>query len=131
MITRRTKVQLLVFAIITLLGVTFVGARYAQLDRLIVDQSYTVVAHYPQSGGIFAGGEVTYRGVRVGKVSELELTKDGVDVVLQIDNEWDEIPTDTRALVGKDVHLRGSLMGAVTQHHKAPIVMRVLEADEI
>jgi phospholipid/cholesterol/gamma-HCH transport system substrate-binding protein len=99
-ITRRTKVQLVVFAIITLLGVTFVGARYAQLDRLIVDQSYTVVAHYPQSGGIFAGGEVTYRGVRVGKVSELELTKDGVDVVLEIDNEWDEIPTDTRALVG-------------------------------
>jgi phospholipid/cholesterol/gamma-HCH transport system substrate-binding protein len=99
-ITRRTKVQLLVFAIITLLGVTFVGARYAQLDRLIVDQSYTVVAHYPQSGGIFAGGEVTYRGVRVGEVSELELTKDGVDVVLEIDNEWDEIPTDTRALVG-------------------------------
>jgi phospholipid/cholesterol/gamma-HCH transport system substrate-binding protein len=100
MITRRTKVQLLAFAIITLLGVTFVGARYAQLDRLIVDQSYTVVAHYPASGGIFAGGEVTYRGVRIGKVSELELTSDGVDVHLEIDKEWDEIPTDTRALVG-------------------------------
>lgn len=100
MITRRTKVQLLAFAIITLLGVTFVGARYAQLDRLIVDQSYTVVAHYPASGGIFAGGEVTYRGVRIGKVSELELTPDGVDVHLEIDKEWDEIPTDTRALVG-------------------------------
>jgi len=100
MITRRTKVQLLAFAIITLLGVTFVGARYAQLDRLIVDQSYTVVAHYPASGGIFAGGEVTYRGVRIGKVSELELTSDGVDVHLEIDTEWDEIPTDTRALVG-------------------------------
>ena len=100
MITRRTKIQLLAFAIITLLGVTFVGARYAQLDRLIIDQSYTVVAHYPMSGGIFAGGEVTYRGVGIGKVSELELTDEGVDVYLEIDNEWDEIPTDTRALVG-------------------------------
>ena len=100
MITRRTKIQLLAFAIITLLGVTFVGARYAQLDRLIVDQSYTVVAHYPASGGIFAGGEVTYRGVRIGKVSERELTPDGVDVHLEIDKEWDKIPTDTRALVG-------------------------------
>ena len=100
MITRRTKIQLLAFAIITLLGVTFVGARYAQLDRLIIDQSYTVVAHYPASGGIFAGGEVTYRGVRIGKVSELELTEEGVDVHLEIDKEWDEIPTDTRALVG-------------------------------
>ena len=36
-----------------------------------------------------------------------------------------------RGLVGKDVHLRGSLMGAITQHHKAPVVMRVREADEI
>ncbi|MDZ5622808.1 MlaD family protein [Nocardioides bizhenqiangii] len=100
MITRRTKIQLLAFAIITLLGVTFVGARYAQLDRLFVDQTYTVVAHYPMSGGIFAGGEVTYRGVRIGEVSELELTDDGVDVYLEIDNEWDKIPEDTRALVG-------------------------------
>ncbi|MEZ0579818.1 MlaD family protein [Nocardioides sp. MH1] len=100
MITRRTKVQLLVFAVITLLGVSFVGARYAQLDRLIFDQSYTVVAHYPESGGIFAGGEVTYRGVGIGKVSKLVLTRDGVDVYLDIDEKWDEIPSDTRALVG-------------------------------
>ncbi|WP_183098964.1 MCE family protein [Nocardioides pelophilus] len=100
MITRRTKVQLLVFVIITLLGVTFVGARYAKLDRFFVDQSYTVVAHYPESGGIFAGGEVTYRGIGIGRVSELELTDDGVDVYLEIDNEWDEIPADTLALVG-------------------------------
>ncbi|KAA1419419.1 MCE family protein [Nocardioides humilatus] len=100
MITRRTKVQLLAFAIITLLGVSFVGARYAKLDRVIFDKSYTVVAHYPESGGIFAGGEVTYRGVRIGQVSDLELTDDGVDVELEIDNEWDKIPADTRALVG-------------------------------
>jgi phospholipid/cholesterol/gamma-HCH transport system substrate-binding protein len=68
MITQRTKVQLLFFVIITLVGVTFVGARYAQLDRLIVDDAYTVVAHFEDSGGIFAGGEVTYRGVRIGEV---------------------------------------------------------------
>ncbi|MEZ0577945.1 MlaD family protein [Nocardioides sp. MH1] len=100
MITRRTKVQLVIFAIITLLGVSFVGARYAKLDRLLWDQSYTVTAHYPESGGIFAGGEVTYRGVRIGEVKSLTLTKDGVDVRLEIDNEWDKIPSDTRALVG-------------------------------
>jgi phospholipid/cholesterol/gamma-HCH transport system substrate-binding protein len=100
LITRRVRVQLALFAAITLLGVAFVGARYAQLDRLVVDQSYTVVAHYPQSGGIFAGGEVTYRGVRIGKVTELELTRDGVDVHLEIEDEWDKIPADTRAVVG-------------------------------
>ena len=35
-----------------------------------------------------------------------------------------------RSLIGKDVPLRGSFMGAKTQRHKAPIVMQVKEADE-
>jgi phospholipid/cholesterol/gamma-HCH transport system substrate-binding protein len=99
-IARRTKVQLLVFLAITLLGVSFVGARYAHLDRAFYDDNYTVTAHFPDSGGIFAGGEVTYRGVGVGRVSELELTDEGVDVRLDIENSYDEIPADTLAVVG-------------------------------
>ena len=100
MIERRTKVQLLVFAVITLLGVSFVGARYAQLDRLVVDDTYEVVAHFADSGGIFAGGEVTYRGVKIGQVERLELTDEGVDVHLGIDDAFDSIPADAIALVG-------------------------------
>jgi phospholipid/cholesterol/gamma-HCH transport system substrate-binding protein len=100
MITRRTKVQLLVFAIITLLGVSYVGARYARLDRVFIDDTYTVVAHFADSGGAFAGAEVSYRGVRVGEVSEMVLTDDGVDIHLDIDKEQDRIPADSLALVG-------------------------------
>jgi phospholipid/cholesterol/gamma-HCH transport system substrate-binding protein len=100
MITRRTKVQLVIFVIITLLGVSFVGMRYAKLDRLVIDRSYEVTAHFSDSGGAFAGSQVTYRGVSVGRVDRLVLTDDGVDVVLQIENEFDEIPADSRALIG-------------------------------
>ena len=100
MITRRTKIQLLIFVVITLIGVSFVGARYARLDRLVVDDSYTVVAHFAESGGIFAGGEVTYRGVGVGQVDSLELTDEGVDVHLSIKKDYDSIPADTLAVVG-------------------------------
>ena len=71
MITRRTKVQLVIFVVITLLGVSFVGARYAHLDRAFYDDNYTVTAHFADSGGIFAGGEVTYRGVSVGTGDKL------------------------------------------------------------
>ena len=100
MIERRTKAQLLVFVIITLVGVSFVGARYARLDRLVLDDTYTVVAHFPDSGGIFAGGEVTYRGVKVGLVDEMVLTDEGVDLRLSIDKDYDSIPADAIALVG-------------------------------
>lgn len=100
MITRRTRIQLLIFVAITLLGVSYVGSRYAQLDRLLFDDSYTVVAHFAESGGIFAGGEVTYRGVKVGRVSKLELTDAGVDVHLEVENSHDEIPAESLAVVG-------------------------------
>jgi phospholipid/cholesterol/gamma-HCH transport system substrate-binding protein len=101
MILRRTKIQLVVFALITLLGVSFVGAKYAQLNRLLYSTTYTVVAHFPDSGGMYAGGMVAYRGVRVGEVDRLVLTHDGVDAYLDIDNTWDgKIPADALAVVG-------------------------------
>ena len=100
MITRRTKVQLLVFVLITLIGVSYVGARYARLDRLIFDDSYRVVAHFQESGGVFEGAQVSYRGVTIGQVSDMDVTDNGVDVVLRIDNDTELIPADTRALVG-------------------------------
>lgn len=100
MITGRTKIQLAIFVVITLLGVSFVGARYARLDRFFFDDHYTVVAHFTQSGGIYVGGEVSYRGVKVGQVGDMRLTRDGVDVYLDIDNSFDSIPADTLAVVG-------------------------------
>lgn len=100
MITARTKKQLIAFVILTLVGVTFVGARYARLDRLFYDSAYTVSAHFDQSGGIFAGAEVTYRGVKIGRVSEMKLTNKGVDVLLSIEKSSEKIPEDSRALVG-------------------------------
>jgi phospholipid/cholesterol/gamma-HCH transport system substrate-binding protein len=100
MITRRTKIQLVIFVIITLVGVSFVGARYAKLDRYVVDRTYEVTAHFSDSGGSFAGSQVTYRGVSVGKVDRLVLTDDGVDLILKIENDHDDIPADALALVG-------------------------------
>lgn len=100
MITSRTKKQLIAFVILTLLGVTFVGGRYARLDRLFYDSSYTVAAHFDQSGGIFKGAEVTYRGVKVGTVSDMKLTNKGVDVLLSVEKKSEKIPKDSKALVG-------------------------------
>lgn len=100
MITRRTRIQLLIFVAITLLGVSYVGARYAQLDRFFYNDSYIVVGHFSDSGGIFAGGEVTYRGVEVGRVDKLVLTDDGVDVNLAIKNSYDDIPANSLAVIG-------------------------------
>lgn len=99
MISARTKRQLIAFVLITLLGVSYVGAKYAKLGQLFYNSAYDVNAHFSHSGGIFTGAEVTYRGVGVGRVSDMRLTRDGVDVVLAIDNSWNKIPSDTLAQV--------------------------------
>jgi phospholipid/cholesterol/gamma-HCH transport system substrate-binding protein len=99
MISRTTKLQLIVFVLITMLGVSFVGAKYARLDKLLIDDDYRVTANFAESGGIFTGAEVTYRGVAVGKVEDMRLSEDGVFVDLAIDDDTEPIPGDVRAVV--------------------------------
>jgi phospholipid/cholesterol/gamma-HCH transport system substrate-binding protein len=97
-ITRQTWTQLAVFLLISLVGVTYTGLRYAGLDRFFVDTGYLVSADFVDSGGIFEAAEVTYRGVPVGTVEEMSLIDDGVRVTMRL-RPGTEVPDDARALV--------------------------------
>ncbi|WP_217211629.1 MCE family protein [Streptomyces sp. AC550_RSS872] len=100
MITRTVKVQLLAFATITAVGVSYVGAEYTGLVDEVLDRGYTVRADFADSGGVFPGAEVTYRGVPVGRVGALHLTGgDGVSIALDIEDDAARIPADTLAVV--------------------------------
>ncbi|MEU6916260.1 MlaD family protein [Streptomyces olindensis] len=99
MITRTVKAQLLAFATVTAVGVSYVGAEYTGLVDGLLDRGYTVRADFADSGGIFSGAEVTYRGVPVGRVGELRLSASGVSVTLDIEDGAPRIPSDTLAVV--------------------------------
>ena len=99
MISRAVKIQLIIFAFVTVLGGAFVGGRYAHLDRLFVDRSFPVTAEFADSGGIFAGAQVTYRGIAVGKVGRLTFTEEGVNARLDIEDDAPRIPQDVVAVV--------------------------------
>jgi phospholipid/cholesterol/gamma-HCH transport system substrate-binding protein len=99
MITRLTKFQLLLFVAVTIAGTAFVGARYAEVDRLFIDRTFPVTVDLPESGGIFAGAEVTYRGIAVGTVKRLTFTDDGVRATLAIEKSAPDISADARAVV--------------------------------
>ena len=100
MITRTVKAQLAAFAAITAVGVSYVGAEYTGLVDDVLHRGYTVRADFADSGGIFPGAEVTYRGVPVGRVGALRLTGDGgVSVLLDIKDGAPRIPADTLAVV--------------------------------
>ena len=100
MLRRTVKIQLIVFVAITLAGVSYVGANYVGFFHGITGKTCTVRADFPDTGGVFTGAEVTYLGVGVGRVGDLHLIDDGVQVDLDLDDCGDpKIPADTNAMV--------------------------------
>jgi phospholipid/cholesterol/gamma-HCH transport system substrate-binding protein len=98
MILRRVKIQVLAFAIVSLVGISFVGFRYVGLGDALFGGQYIVKADFSTSGGIFTNAAVTYRGVQVGRVGDLSLRPDGVRVDLRLEGGT-EVPANTRAVV--------------------------------
>ena len=92
------RMRLLIFALVGGLAVVVAGVRYAGLWEAIHPTSYEVRVELARRGGIFERAEVTYRGVTVGRVSEVDFRRDGVVAVLAIDDEW-RIPAELVASV--------------------------------
>lgn len=124
MISRLTKIQLVIFAIVTLLGGAFVGGRYAQVDRLFVDRSFPVTAQFADSGGIFAGAQVTYRGIPVGKVGKLEFKDDGVRATLDIENSAPKISADLVAVVANKSAIGEQFVDLQPRSNSAPYLAK-------
>jgi phospholipid/cholesterol/gamma-HCH transport system substrate-binding protein len=99
MITTRVRLQLLAFVIVTVLGVGYVSVRYLGAGALFGAGPYPVTLQLNDSGGIFTGADVTYRGVSVGRVGPLRLTSQGIDAQLEIEPDAPPIPADLDAVV--------------------------------
>lgn len=90
---RGVKIQLLAFAIITILGISLVSVRYIGIGRGLLGTQYTAYVDLSDSGGVFTNAEVTYRGVAVGRVGPIELTDSGIRVKLVLQSSQ-KIPRD-------------------------------------
>jgi len=96
---RGVIVQLIAFAVITVVGVAIVSVNYIGLGRDLLGKEYVAYVDLTDSGGVFTNAEVTYRGVPVGRVGPIELTKEGIRVKLLLDR-GERIPRDgTKAIV--------------------------------
>ena len=98
---RGTKFKLILFVVITLVGISYVSAEYVGLAKFVTgNDGCTVHADFPDSGGIFSNAEVTYRGVTVGEVGALHIINGGTRVDLDLDScSSPPIPADSIANV--------------------------------
>ncbi|QKW39544.1 MCE family protein [Actinomadura sp. NAK00032] len=100
MLTAATRIKNIVFLIVGLLAMGYVGLNYADLGGYVGYRDYYVVtADLAEAGGLAENADVTYRGTSVGRVGELRLTDAGVLADLKIEKSAPRVPANTRAVV--------------------------------
>ncbi|OBJ68722.1 virulence factor Mce family protein [Mycobacterium sp. 1274756.6] len=98
MLDRLTRVQLAIFALVTVLSVGAISIFYLQVPSALGIGTYNVTADFVAAGGIYENANVTYRGVTVGRVQSVSLNDDGVDAHMRL-NSGMPIPDNVTATV--------------------------------
>jgi phospholipid/cholesterol/gamma-HCH transport system substrate-binding protein len=96
--TRGIKIRLVAFLMLSAVGIVYVAASYLGIVDKVTGRGLTLHADLPSSGGLFTGSEVTYRGVKVGQVSGMDVTPSGVRLTLSV-KEGTRIPKDSPVYV--------------------------------
>lgn len=98
MIDRLTRLQLMIFGVVTILTVGAISLFYLHLPAAVGIGTYHVKANFASGGGIYQNANVTYRGVTVGRVESVGLAPDGVIADMQL-NSNTAIPDNVTATV--------------------------------
>jgi phospholipid/cholesterol/gamma-HCH transport system substrate-binding protein len=98
MLTRLIKTQLVLLTAVAVAAVVVLGWYYLRIPSLVGIGRYTLYAELPQSGGLYRTANVTYRGITIGKVTDVEPTQRGARATMSVDNGY-QIPTDASANV--------------------------------
>lgn len=98
MLTRLVRTQLVLFAIASVVGMTVMLVTYLQAPTLLGIGRMTVTLHLTGTGGLYRFSNVTYRGVQIGKVTDVRPTREGAEATLSL-NTSPKIPADLHAAV--------------------------------
>ncbi|MGV0790290.1 virulence factor Mce family protein [Mycolicibacterium sp. XJ1819] len=86
MLDRLTRIQLSIFAVVTVLTVGAISIFYLQLPAAVGIGAYQVTAEFSAAGGLYNNANVTYRGVTIGRVESVALSDTGVVAHMRLDS---------------------------------------------
>ncbi|MBV8347553.1 MAG: MCE family protein, partial [Mycolicibacterium sp.] len=98
MLDRLARIQLMIFAIVTVLTVGAIAVYYLHLPAKLGLGAYHVTAEFVSGGGLYRNANVTYRGVTIGRVESVTLANDGVDAHMRLNSDV-KIPANVTATV--------------------------------
>ena len=98
MLTRFVRTQLIIFTVASIVGVLAMVLVYMQAPTLLGIGRMTVKMELPRTGGLYRFSNVTYRGVQIGKVTDVHATRAGAEATLSLATS-PNIPADLQANV--------------------------------
>lgn len=98
MFSRLVRVQLVLFAIASIIGIAVMVLGYMRVPMLLGIGKMTVTLDLPAGGGLYRFSNVTYRGAQIGQVTAVSLTRAGAKATLSLDTS-PRIPAELRAQV--------------------------------
>lgn len=98
MLTRFVRNQLIIFTIASIIGIGVMVVAYLQAPTLLGIGRMTVKLELPRTGGLYQFSNVTYRGVQLGRVTEVRPTTTGAEATLSLATS-PKVPADLQARV--------------------------------
>ena len=97
-LSRTVWIQLAILAAVTIIACGVMAFGFVKVPALLGVGRYQVTLELPASGGLYPTSVVTYRGSEIGRVSSIDVTRDGVRARLTL-NSGTPIPADVSAAV--------------------------------
>ncbi|WP_336881714.1 MlaD family protein [Rhodococcus globerulus] len=98
-LTKLVRRQLVIFAILAVLGMTVAAIAYLRVPTMLGIGRYTVTLELPNAGGLYRNANVTYRGDTIGQVRSVQLHPDVVKAELSLQSSVPVPSTDLVAAV--------------------------------
>lgn len=98
MLTRIVRTQLVLLVVVAVVAVVVLLWYFLRIPSLVGVGRYTLYAELPKSGGLYRTANVTYRGITIGTVTDVEPTELGARATMSIDDGY-QIPVDASANV--------------------------------
>jgi phospholipid/cholesterol/gamma-HCH transport system substrate-binding protein len=128
---KRVRRQLVFFSAVSLVAGSIMAVDYLDLPKTWFGIGhYEVTLNLPASGGLYKNGNVTYRGVEVGRIDDVHLTPTGVDAVLSLKSDT-KIPADLVAQVHSQTAVGEQFVELVPRNANGPMLKNgsVIPAD--
>ncbi|WP_405134602.1 MCE family protein [Nocardia sp. NBC_01388] len=95
---RRIGIANLGLVAVLIVGCGYIGGYVLRFNP--IPHTYDVTVEFATAGGLAAGNDVNFRGVRVGKVSSVKASGDGVAAIAEIDDSA-RIPVGGTVAIGR------------------------------